>query len=220
MRWRRHRAPRGTLEGWLSNREQELAAVLEAAPDAVVVSDQDGKIVFVNDQARAIFGYPGAGLVGRQIETLVPIRLRAGHVVHREGYAAAPRTRAMGVATQLTAVRADGGEFPVDVSLSTLDLDAGRVVIAFARDVTEARRLQQERRELEFELLRSDRPPRSAPVGSVAIHDVNNFLAVILANANLALAVVEPGSPGYHELVDIERAARQAGEVTRRIGSD
>jgi PAS domain S-box-containing protein len=205
-------------EGWLSTRDAELAAVLEAAPDAVVVSDWEGRILFVNEQARVMFGYAGDDLLGRQIETLVPARQRAAHVAHRSAYRQAPRRRPMGAALDLVAVRRDGSELPVDISLSTLETHRGRVVISFVRDATEARRLRQAGRELEFEMVEDGTATsRTASAEAQVLHDVNNYLAVILANANLALAVIEPEQPGYAEFVAVERAARQAGERTRRI---
>ena len=222
MRWTgRHRAPEDVQEDvpedWLSTRDQELAAILEAAPDAVVVTDWEGKILFVNEQARVMFGYGGDDLLGRQIETLVPVGRRAAHVAHRSAYREAPRTRPMGAALDLVAVRRDGRELPVDISLSTLETPRGRAVISFVRDATEARRLEQARRELEFEMVEEESTPGTAPVDPKVVHDVNNFLAVILANANLALAELEPEMRGYAELAAIERAARLAGELTRRI---
>src|SRR5262245_7925167 len=75
--------------------------LLEAAPDALVVVDAIGKIVFVNRQTEALFGYPRGELIGEQVERLVPLAVRARHVAHRTAYVEAPKLRPMGVGLEL-----------------------------------------------------------------------------------------------------------------------
>ena len=122
-----------------------LVQLLEISPDALVVVDQAGAIAMVNGQAEAMFGYSGEELRGQQLEVLLPERFRKMHVSHRERYAAAPRTRPMGVGLQLFGQRKDGFEFPVDISLRPLMLDNVAYFIGAVRDVTEQRHAEQER---------------------------------------------------------------------------
>lgn len=126
--------------------------LLESAPDAMVIVAADGRIALVNRRAEELFGYPRDELAGREVETLVPERFRAGHPGRRDGYLAQPRPRPMGADLDLHAVRRDGTEFPVEISLSPLETDQGLMVSAAIRDVTERRetelRLQHQRDEI------------------------------------------------------------------------
>lgn len=117
--------------------EERFRALIEAAPDAVVVIDPAGRIVLVNEQTEALFRYPREELVGQPVELLLPERFRAAHVGHRRSYLADPHRRPMG-GLVLAGRRRDGSEFPVDISLGSMEADAeGTLGMAFIRDITE-----------------------------------------------------------------------------------
>jgi PAS domain S-box-containing protein len=134
------RAPRVTLQGEIS--EASLFTLLDISPDALVTVDQTGHIALVNSQLEALFGYARSELEGLQLEVLLPERLHAAHVLHRERYAAAPRIRPMGAGLELYGRRKDGTEVPVDISLSPLTLNDTLYVLAAIRDISERRRLE------------------------------------------------------------------------------
>jgi PAS domain S-box-containing protein len=112
------------------------AALLEAAPDAMVCIAADGRVVLVNAQAERLFGYERAELVGQRVEMLVPDAARAVHPAHRAQYVADPRPRPMGAGMALAGRRRDASTFPAEISLSAIDTDDGIVVTAAIRDVT------------------------------------------------------------------------------------
>ena len=113
--------------------------VLESIPDAVVVTDPDGKIVFVNRSAETMTGYGRAELIGREVEVLVPARLRGIHVRHRRGFYARGEPRRMGDAdSNFTLRRKDGSVVGVEISLGP----AGADTVAVVRDVTERHRME------------------------------------------------------------------------------
>lgn len=121
-------------------------ALLEAAPDGMVIVDESGTIVMANAQAERLFGYPRAEMLGQKVEFLVPQRFHERHVAQRNGYIAAPRTRPMGSGLDLWGRRKDDSEFPVEISLSPLQTRQGMLVSASIRDVTERRKLEASKR--------------------------------------------------------------------------
>jgi len=129
--------------------EAALTAVAEAIPDAVVVVEETGRIVFVNETAERLFGYLRHELIGQPVETLVPAELIPAHLGQRLTYMAAPAHRPLGEGLELRAVRKDGSELPCEISLSPVRWSDRRFVAAFVRDVSERKALDAQRRQLE-----------------------------------------------------------------------
>lgn len=119
-----------------------LRGLLAAAPDALLAVNEAGDIVFMNDQAERIFGWPRSELIGQPVERLVPERFASRHPAMRAGYVMHPTTRPMGVGLELWARRRDGSEFPAEISLSGFTTADGLLVAAAIRDVTVARRTE------------------------------------------------------------------------------
>ena len=122
--------------------EQKFRALLEAAPDAMIIAGPDGRIVLVNAQAERLFGYTRDELLGELVERLIPARFQAGHVGYRTEYAADPKTRSMGSELQLYARRKDGSEVPVEISLSPIATEDGLLISSAIRDITERRKTE------------------------------------------------------------------------------
>jgi PAS domain S-box-containing protein len=121
-------------------------ALIDAAPDGMLVCDDRGTLVLVNGETERMFGYAHGELLGQPVELLIPIHARARHHHHLAGYTASPRLRPMGSDLELFARRKDGSEFPVEISLSPFEAERGLLVIAGIRDVSERRALERDKR--------------------------------------------------------------------------
>ncbi|MCB0163505.1 MAG: PAS domain S-box protein [Anaerolineae bacterium] len=117
--------------------EAKFRTILEAAPDAIVIINENGRIVLVNAQTELLFGYKRAELLNQPVEQLMPHHFQDAHFHHRRQYLSNPQVRPMGNGLELFGLRHDGGEFPVEVSLSPLETAEGRLITAIIRDVTE-----------------------------------------------------------------------------------
>ena len=118
--------------------------LLESAPDAMIIIDEQGKIAIINAQAETMFGYSREEILGNRIEILLPERLKKVHVDNREAYTEDPKVRPMGAGRDLVARRSDGSEFPVEISLSPVKTAGGRFVSSVIRDVTRRKRMEDE----------------------------------------------------------------------------
>lgn len=149
--------------------ETVLKRMVALSLNAIVKVNAQGLIVFVNDQTERMFRYSRDQLIGQLVEMLIPERYRASHPKHRDGFFAAPVARPMGSGRELYALRSDGSEFPVEISLSPFQAVVGPAALASIVDITERKRAEEKFR-LVFE---------SAPHAMVMI---NQEGLIVLAN--------------------------------------
>ncbi|MFJ9731978.1 PAS domain S-box protein [Streptomyces sp. NPDC101171] len=128
--------------------EERFRGLLEAAPDAMVIVDDKGRIRLVNAQTEALFGYRREELLGHPVELLVPGRFHRHHTEHRDAYTHNQQVRPMGAGLDLYGLRKDGTEFPVEISLSPLETADGLLVSAAVRDVSERKAAEERITEL------------------------------------------------------------------------
>jgi PAS domain S-box-containing protein len=215
--------------------ESKFRDMFETAPDAVVGVGADGRIEVANAQAERLFGYDRQELLGAAVELLVPEAARGVHPTRRAGYLVDPTPRYMGSGTQLTGRRKDGSEFPVEISLSALETEAGTLVSAAVRDVTERIEAQSqrdrltaqpERERLESQLHQSQRLESLGQLAGGVAHDFNNLLGVIINYASfigeeVAAAIDTDKRRDWvavqRDVEQIQSAADRAAQLTHQL---
>src|SRR6266498_4216161 len=126
-------------------RESEATArlILESMPDAILIADKDGQIVYGNNQVESLFGYSPKDVIGQPVEMLIPERFHENHVGHRQAYNGQRQRRSMGLSRDMFGQRKDTSEFPVDVMLSPISNNTSWDVMVTIRDNTEQKQAQQ-----------------------------------------------------------------------------
>jgi PAS domain S-box-containing protein len=203
----------------LDARGMEMSAtrawsMLESAPDAMLLTDREGIILVANRQVELLFGHDRSTLIGQPVEMLIPADRRNVHRGHRARFGAEPSVRAMGTGLDLRAVRADGTEFHVEISLSPIRDDDGLAVVASIRDMTE-RRAVERRIATSEELLRTAFDHGSAgmaviglgPDGDRTIQRVNASMCALLDRTEAELLGTELAAHTHPE----DRRADQIG---------
>lgn len=137
----------------IDNRYREL---LESTPDAIVIVNDIGRIVYANGQAESLFHYRISELVGQPLELLMPARFRRAHGGHLAQYMGRSRQRPMGLGLELQGLRKNGEEFPVEISLSPLETGMGRMGMSAIRDMTYRREVEHALQEKNLELERAN----------------------------------------------------------------
>ena len=154
-----------------------MASVIDAAPNAMLLVDDQGRIVLANTQAEILFGYAKSELLGHGVEMLLPEPLRDAHAQYRQEYLTLPDTRAMGAGRDLFGKHRDGTLVPVEIGLNPLKTSTGQLVLASIIDITERKQLEKLSRSLHTDALRQSMID-SMPFSIIALDAKGTILAV------------------------------------------
>ncbi len=214
----------------MAESERRHRELLETAPDAIMIVDDAGHILMVNQRLEQMFGYRREELLGWKMEVLLPERFRDAHHGHRRRFATSPEERPMLLKHDLSGRHRDGHDIPVDISLSTFQSGAGMQITAFIRDVSQQRRLEQYLRHQathdgltglcnreSFQVYMAEaieRASKDEHLFALVFLDIDNFKAI---NDGWGL--------GHGDLLLLEVARRLAGtqrpgDVLARFGGD
>ena len=143
---------RKQMENALRESEATTRTLLETASQAILAADSTGTIAIANHKAEEMFGYATGELPGQVIELLIPPKLRNVHQLHRATFHENPQSRAMGIGLDLIGCRKNGSEFPIEVSLSSVQTKRGLLAVSFVSDITERKRAENDLKESEQQL--------------------------------------------------------------------
>jgi PAS domain S-box-containing protein len=203
-----------TIKMSLAAREEALARArgyFESSVEGIVTADKSGIIRHINPRAQELFGYRETELLGHPIETLLPLRARERHEIHRREFFASPRSRPMGRGMEISGRRKDGTEFPVEVSLNAIHTRHGEQVVAFISDVTERRAMEREAR-------RSETLNALGAVAAGIAHELNNPLAVMASRIELMLMPDQEMAPEMrNDLMVLHKNVERASRISRNM---
>jgi PAS domain S-box-containing protein len=209
---------------------ESFPRLLEAAPIAIIVSDEERRILFANDEATRLLGYRRDELVGRRKDSIVPPALREEYA---EGRSAALHEGAafpVGAGPDRRLLRGDGSEIRVEAAFSIVETDGGKLVVTSIRDLASEVESERERATLETRLRRATggeaidarlgQSGRLETVGQLAggiAHDFNNILGVIINYSQFVMDELAEDSPVRADVEEIWRAARRGAGLTRQL---
>jgi PAS domain S-box-containing protein len=203
----------------LRRSEDTARAVLESASEGIILIDVAGHITLVNAAAERMFGYPREELLGQRLEILLPERIRSAHVGHRTDYFAEPRVRPMGIGLDLSGRRKDSTEFPVEISLSHVDLPGGNVAIAFITDITERKRVETQLQHQREVLYQNEKLTALGTMAAGIAHEMNNPLGIITTRIEVMLLDAEQQGLPPEVVEDLHVLHRASQRVARIAGS-
>ena len=190
--------------------EAKQGAILEAASDAIITMDSHLAIREFNPAAEKMFGYGRMDILGRNVEILLPPAGRPAALEALSQYSATGRGPLSGKQYELTAVRADGTEFPVELTVARVGAESTRAMTGFIRNITE-------RRQLEEQLRQSQKLEAIGRLASGVAHDVNNVLMSIMGSADLILMDAKEGDPVHAETNEIKLSVQRGASLTRQL---
>ncbi len=135
------------------NSSETFREIFQGSAEGILMVDEHGHIQLANPVSERMFGYKTGELTGKKLELLLPQRYKSRHVVLREQFRKNPAPRRMGIGRDLMAIRKDGHEFPVEISLSYKEINNFFVVVAFIIDITERKKVEEALKHSEEQLL-------------------------------------------------------------------
>lgn len=202
----------------IARSEQRFRELLEAAPDAIMEVDSQGRIILFNQAALTMFQYSAEELPGETVENLIaPPAQRAAHRQHRAEYARHPSVRTMGSGLELSAQRKDGSVFPVEISLSPYRVDGEMNVIATIRDITRRKKAESALQRSEEKLRQAQKLEALARLSGGTAHEFNNLLTMVMGYAVLMLSSLDSPKTLIDYVEKIRKATTRAGNLTRQL---
>ena len=198
-------------ESALRENQARLAGIVNSAMDAIISVDSEQKIVLFNAAAERILGCPATEAIGQSIDRFIPQRFREQHTKHIRNFGETGVTlRSMHSFAELTALRADSEQFPIEASISQIEVAGKKLFTVILRDITE-------RKQLEEQFRQSQKMEAIGRLAGGVAHDFNNMLTAIIGYSQLVQAQLDDASPLRHDIEEIEKAGHRAAGLTAQL---
>ncbi|MDE1989373.1 MAG: PAS domain S-box protein [Betaproteobacteria bacterium] len=195
--------------------------LFDAAADALLLVDAEGRIALSNTAAQELFGWPQRQLDGQSVEALIPQRLRLHHRNLRQAYGRDPHRRAAGQGLELVALNSEGKEFPAEISLTPLQADGQAFTLATVHNISARKQLERDLLEKRREMDALQKVHVAAQTAAVIAHELNQPLLAISSYSKSALLMLEAARPNIERLkqaiTGCEVQTRRAGESIREL---
>lgn len=198
--------------------QARLNGIIESAMDAIISLNENQCVTLFNAAAEAMFGCPSGEVLGRPLDRFLPTHLRQ---LHQEQIAAFGRTgltrRSMGNLNEITGVRANGEIFPIEASISQIEVGGSKLYTVILRDITERKQTEAARIKLEEQLRQSQKMESVGRLAGGVAHDFNNLLTVIQMYSDLMREQLTNDDPLLPQVNQIRLAAERATSLTRQL---
>lgn len=202
------------VETELRRSEAHLRSIIEAAPDAVIVIDEQGLIETFSPTAERLFGYAAAAIIGKNVSGLMPSPYREQHGSYLHRYLTTGERRIIGIGRVVVGQRKDGSVFPMELAVGELNADGRRRFTGFVRDLTERQTREKRLQELQDELVHVARLSEMGQMASALAHELNQPLAAISNYLQAGARMIEDPA----NAVRMREVLRKAGEQANRAG--
>ena len=198
--------------------EAMKSAVLRSSLDAIITIDRRGLILEFNPAAESTFGYTRDEVMGKPMaELIIPPSLREKHERDLAHYLAAGTGPVLEKWKEITAMRADETEFPVEFSITRIGLEGVPIFTAFIRDISERKRAEKEKENLETQFRQAQKMEAVGQLTGGIAHDFNNLLTIINGYTEMLLQTLPAADPQRDNAVQIKEAGERAVLLTRQL---
>jgi PAS domain S-box-containing protein len=209
---------RKRAEAVLRGSEARHRAVLDSAMDAFVSMDHEGRVTEFNPAAERMFGRTRADVLGRELASvIIPRSFRDAHRRALGRHLATGEISILGGRVEVAALRADGSEFPVELTVTRARGEDPPAFNASIRDLTDQKRAESARASLEMQLQQAQKMEAVGRLAGGVAHDFNNLLTVITGRAHMLLSRLKPGEPLHRDVELIQKTSRRAVALTSQL---
>jgi two-component system sensor kinase FixL len=195
---------------------ESLKAFMDAAADAMIISDRNGLILRTNAAAQAYFGYTDEELIGQNVHCLMPEPDHGRHDSYLKNYLDSGDAKIIGIGREVIALHADGNTFPIHLSVGEIKGDSEAKFVAIIRDLSAEKATQDVVKELETHLAHADRLVMLGELTAGIAHEINQPLTAIAAFADAGASLLESNTP--ESLAELENVCLRVSEQARRAG--